>query len=118
MKVTYTLSVTQDDIPVRGNAIDSGNAATDKDIEDEILERLDRGDVWAWALVKVTAECEGFDGFGFSYLGGCSYKDEKEFREDSYFEDLKTSALDDLISNMKASIKNGKDAARLLKTIK
>lgn len=40
---------------VRGNALVSGDAALDKAVEDEILERLRRGDVWAWAEVEVRA---------------------------------------------------------------
>lgn len=116
MEVTYEVDVEQDDTPVRGNAMASGDADADKAVEDEILGRLDQGDVWAWALVKVTAKCEGFT--GTAYLGGCSYKDEKEFQEDGYFEQLKHEAFEDLIEGAKATVENGNRAAEFLKTIK
>ena len=49
---TYTIEVTaaQDDIPVRGNAMASGDDATDRECEDDILTRLDSGDVWGMGL--------------------------------------------------------------------
>lgn len=99
MNVTYTIKVEQDDIPVRGNAIGSGNADFDKEVEDEILKRLDDGDVWAWATVTVVATCEGFT--GEAYLGGCSYKDEADFKQDGgYYEDMCKEALSELKKNI------------------
>src|ERR1700692_675881 len=84
--LTVTLQVEQDDIAVRGNAMASGDEAYDKEGEDGILARLDRGDVWAWACVKVTVAgygCEGTD-----YLGCCNYADEQDFRKGGYFDDM------------------------------
>ena len=49
----------------------------DDRLELEALERLAKGDVWAWACVKVTAQWGSFS--ASTYLGGCSYKDEEEF---------------------------------------
>lgn len=81
----------QDDMPVRGNALASGDDAEDKRCEDEILARLDRGDVWAWALVEVRASWEGWKASDF--LGACSYESEAEFRADEYFADMRETAL-------------------------
>ena len=77
---TIRLYATQeDDCPVRGNALASGDDAYDKKVEDEILERLDNGDVWAWAVVEVRA---GYGDLSASdYLGACSYESEKDFRD-------------------------------------
>jgi hypothetical protein len=94
-EVTFELTVEQDDIPVRGNALASGDADEDRKCEDEILRRLDQGDVWAWASVRVTARWEGFE--GHDYLGGCSYESERDFvRSGGYFDDMKDAALAEL----------------------
>jgi hypothetical protein len=69
----------EDDIPVRGNAMASGDDAYDKEVEDEIIRRLEGGDVWAWAKVEVRATYKGL--YGSAFLGACSYKDEKGFKE-------------------------------------
>lgn len=100
-RIEVTLHVEQeDDIPVRGNAMASGDWAVDREVEDEILERLDRGDVWAWASVKVTATLWGPKNdkllTASVYLGGCSYKDEADFRADGYFADMAKEARDEV----------------------
>lgn len=89
------LIATQDDTPVRGNAIASGDDEEDRKYEDMILERLATGDVWAWAQVEVQATLP--DGrTGSAYLGGCCYKDEADFKQpDGYYEDLISEALID-----------------------
>jgi hypothetical protein len=83
----------QDEIPVRGNALASGDDEEDRKYEDEILERLDNGDVWAWADVEVHVTLP--DGrTGACRLGGCSYKDEADFKQDGgYYEDLVNEAV-------------------------
>lgn len=98
--VTFTLEVEQDDSEVRGNAIASGDADLDTRIEDELIRRLDNGDVWAWASVRVVATWESMDGNkyeGDDYLGACSYEDESDFVSTSgYYEDMKAEALNQL----------------------
>mgnify|MGYP001563592919 FL=1 len=84
LTVDYDYQLDVDDVPVRGNAIASEDDAYDREVEAEILERLDRGDVSAWAQVEVRAELrfdvgeEVFHGIGSAYLGGCSYSSEEE----------------------------------------
>jgi len=97
-KVTYSVYVSQDDTPVRGNAMDSGVDDLDRQVEDEIIERLNGGDDWAWALVHVVAKYDGIDDVqGDDYLGCCTYKDGDDFRENSgYFEDMMKVACDEL----------------------
>jgi len=115
--VTYRLQVEQDDVPVRGNALASGDDEEDKKLEDEILRRLDRGDVWAWASVCVIAECEGF--IGRDYLGGCCYEDEADFCQDGgYYPQMKEEALADLIRSIESSVEHGKKAAELLSRLR
>lgn len=120
VEITYEIAVEQDDTPVRGNAIASGDAVADKEVEDEILRRLDQGDVWAWACVEVRAivELDGQRFLGNTYLGGVSCKDEAEFREnDDYFSDMKAEALLDLENCLTNEVNRGKVAASLLAEI-
>ena len=93
--VVFKLRAEFDDLPVRGNAMASGDDAFDREVEDGVLARLDAGDVWAWASVEVTAEWEGVT--GRDYLGACSYASEDDFcASGGYFEDMKAGALADL----------------------
>jgi hypothetical protein len=119
MKIEYTLSVEQDDIAVRGNVMASGDDEADKACEDEIIERRNRGDVWAWALVTVTARVTGENGeefTGFANLGGVSVENEKNFAdgEGDYYDSLKMEAADDLRRSLELAVKSGNAAAKLL----
>lgn len=90
-EVTFSIHVEQDDTQVRGNAIASGEDHLDKRVEDEILARLNDGDVWAWASVRVCAEYRGAT--GDAYLGGCSYDDEEAFKACDYYSEMCQEAL-------------------------
>ena len=96
-KVNFTIECLAEDIPVEGNcsAIDE---ETDKANEEMIYEQLDSGNEWAWCCVKVTAEYKGIE--GADYLGGCSYKNEDDFKKDGYYEDMKKAAFADLINTL------------------
>jgi len=102
---TIRLYVEQDHIPVRRNALASGDDAEDKAYEDAILERLDAGDVWAWAQVEVRASYADVD--GADYLGACSYEDEDDFRQPGgYFDDMRERALDQLALELETAWKD------------
>ena len=103
MKIRYQIEIEQDDISVRGNAIASGDNATDKAVEDEIIKRLDNGDTWAWCSVCVVAEAGGVE--GRAYLGACSYKDEEDFRAGGYYEQMQKEAKDDLMEQLRRAKK-------------
>lgn len=94
-EVTVRLSAEMDWAPVRGNALVSGDDAFDKQAEDEVLTRLDQGDIWAWAAVTVTVAWNGQE--ASTHVGCCSYRDEADFRQPGgYFDDLVGEALDGL----------------------
>jgi hypothetical protein len=95
------IEATYDDVPVRGNAMASGNDELDKQVEDKIIARLETGDVWAWALVTVTASYGGF--YGTDHLGCCCYASEKQFRRDAYFKDMKKQVIEELADRLMAS---------------
>lgn len=98
-----TIEAQQDELEVRGNALASGDDAEDTRTEDEIIARLDSGDVWAWATVKVTATWSGFE--GSDTLGACSYESEENFKADGHYTDMVSAALEELAQ----AIEDGSD---------
>lgn len=102
-EVTYTLECSPEDIPVRGNAMASGDDEADRADEDRIIADLESGNEWAWCCAKVTAEWNGFE--GKDYLGGCSYASEDDFkRPGGYYDDMKQQALDDLYRTVRSAV--------------
>jgi hypothetical protein len=96
--ISYALIIHPEDTDPEGNAsaIDDD---TDAEILAEILDRLSRGDLWAWCTVECRAEWNGFKASDF--LGACNYRDANEFREEGgYWQDMKAQALDLLRSNV------------------
>lgn len=91
---TITVTAEQDHIPVRGNAMASGDDAVDSEVEDEIIERLNNGDVWAWALVTVTVEFESLK--AAESVGGCSYENEEDFKKNGGYDDMVDICLAEL----------------------
>ena len=115
MKVTYELTVEHEDAPVRGNAMASGDDAYDKQIEDDIIERLDRDDRWAWCCVKVTAGVTvgGHTFTGCDYLGCVCEDSEESFKENGYYEDMKSEARAHLREEMGHAVKRGEVASAI-----
>jgi hypothetical protein len=114
--INYSLDVVPDDMPIEGNALASGDDELDATVEREIAERLARGDVWAWCIVAVTAEYKGFT--GVVHLGGCSYRDEEDFKQEGgYYEDLKREARDSLLADLRAAVQRGDVASQLLQEL-
>lgn len=100
-EVEFSLTVEEEDSPVRGNVLASGNEALDRAAENEVFERLKRGDIWAWASVCITAEWKGIT--ADAWIGGCNYKDEIAFKaEGGYYGDMKVDAYDRLIEKLQA----------------
>lgn len=98
-RAEITLTAEQDDIPVRGNALASGDDEVDRACEDAILDRLESGDVWAWASVRVRATYRRYS--GSDYLGACSYADEEAFRAPGeYYDAMRDRALENLAFDM------------------
>jgi hypothetical protein len=96
--VEFTLTCLPEDIQIEGNA-SAIDPETDKEIADDIRQQLERGNSWAWCVVKVEAKWKGLK--GSDILGGCSYKSEKDFVDNScYYEDMKQTAYCNLLSNL------------------
>jgi hypothetical protein len=89
--LTFELYIAPDDACVRGNALASGDDAADRRYEDEILSRLNDGDIWAWCTVECRAVYRGFS--GSDYLGGCTYAGVSDFTAPGgYWDDMKAEA--------------------------
>lgn len=73
-------------IRVRGNAMASGDDELDRQVEDEILSRLESGDIFAWFTAKVTARDGNNE--ATDYLGCCNYRDADDFRMGGYYLDM------------------------------
>ena len=115
-RIKIVLDVEGEDIPVRGNAMVSGDDGLDRQVEDEILQRVEQGDEWAWCHVKVTiyASCVRMvecgmaitvDTWANDNLGCCSYMDEDEFKAGGYYEDMVKTCID-AINGRLAGISN------------
>lgn len=65
----------------------------------EFARTANDNNVWPWCYVTVTANYGDFQ--GDEHLGGCSYQNQSEFtRPGGYYDDMKRSAIGDLISEM------------------
>lgn len=100
-RATVHLIVHPSDVPVRGNALSSGNVLHDRRYEDAILRMLEEGNEFAWFDAEVYASIYLTDGTELrgesDYLGACSYASEADFRAPGgYFDDMRATALDNL----------------------
>ena len=94
-EVTIRLKAEPEFIPVEGNASVSGDDTFDREVEHNIMSRVQQGDIWAWAMVTVTVSWGCFS--ASDHLGCCSYADEEDFRQPGgYFDDMVGEALDEL----------------------
>lgn len=73
-EVTFTIAYEPESIGVRGNYMATGNPDADRADEDEVIERLCRGDESAWCTVVVTAHWNGVS--ASDSLGCCVLTDE------------------------------------------
>ena len=110
-EVTVRLKAEPEFVPVEGNACASGDDAFDREVEHNILCRIQQGDVWAWAAVTVTVSWGPFA--ASDHLGCCSYADEKDFRQPGgYFDDVVDVALDELNATVRETYQQLKERER------
>jgi hypothetical protein len=112
LEIVFDVMAEQDETPVRAGV---------EFAEDEILRRLDQGDIWAWAFVTVKARLM-VDGVEFAegedYLGGCNYKNEGDFRRPGgYFDDMKARARGELFAELVRVKHQGRKAEEILTAI-
>lgn len=99
--VTFGFRVKQDEDEIKGNVFDSDDLEEDRKAEEEIIRRIDNGDVWAWCYIVVRAQWRGI--YGADSLGHCSYSGVNEFKADKYktYEEMKINAFENLIEKIK-----------------
>ncbi len=120
-EVTFTVSVEQDDLEVRGNAMASDDPAFDKECEDEILANLNRGFIEAWCCILVKATWEGIE--GFASLGGCSFEPGSGKHVDDQVQEcirehgLHTEALESLNASIQRQSEKALDLISRLKVV-
>lgn len=93
-EVAFTVHCEQEELPIKGNVMASGDERRDQDAEHAVRAMLLEGNVWAWCFITVTASYGDFE--GTDILGCCSYDDEAAFKSDAYWEDMKVNALENL----------------------
>jgi hypothetical protein len=113
-KIKVRWDVEEEDIPVKGNVMASGNDEDDHRAEQEVLSQLRSGNIYAWCVMIVTATYKGFT--GKAALGGCSYKSKEDLLQDQ-FEAMKKDAIHNLKTSIEATVLAGKEARKALKTI-
>lgn len=91
---TIKFEAEEEDVPVRGNAMASGDDDYDRKIENELLEQLERGNLNAWFCAKVTATYDNFH--GVDYLGCCSWDSFEAFQKDAYYDSMVSQAIENL----------------------
>ena len=94
-KYDVSFEALPEDIRVRGNALASGDNELDKEAEDEIISRLESGDIYAWFTAKVTVR-DKYGREASDYLGACCYEDEKDFKRGAYYLDMIKECLDQI----------------------
>ena len=90
-EVTFETKVEYEDIPVRGNYMCTDEPELDKQAEDEVIKRLEQGDMLAWCCVVVTATWEGHS--AYDSLGGCSFEKQSDIDECVEMHGMKANAL-------------------------
>jgi hypothetical protein len=81
-----------EDAPIEGNVLASGDDAADRRAERSVRRQLEAGNQWAWCVARVAGQWKGLR--ASDYLGGCSYKGEKDFIKNSgYYDDMRATVL-------------------------
>jgi len=105
-EIQFIVSIETEEVSIFDH-FDSGDSSSDREMEKNIIRRLDRGDLWAWCIVIVVAKYGDIS--GMDHLGCCSYKDENEFRECGYYNDMCDRALEDLNKRIRKNYDEIKD---------
>lgn len=103
-EVEFEIECVPEDMPIHGNA-SAIDGLTDLQVEQGIRDQIASGNEWSWCIVRVTARWTDYE--GYSYLGGCSYGSEEQFKHpDGYYPQMKGIALADLNDVVTAHARN------------
>lgn len=93
-EVEITVHAEESDVPIKGSFCGTTEWETQA-MERDAIDAAAQS-VWGWANITVFAERA--DLVGTNHLGGCSYKDEADFKSCPYYADMVKEALADLNS--------------------
>jgi len=115
MTITYRIECLPEDAQIEGNC-SAVDPETDKQTAQWIRDQLERGNEWAWCMVRVTAVLvsDDLELTGYAYLGCCSYQSDHDFMSGGYYDDMKKEAFADLITSLKYLASKGAAAQRAL----
>ena len=108
-RITYRFTVEFDEVAHLDGWLATGDDEQDRKDTQEVIRRIDRGDVWAWAFVKCEASVDNSDDVTFTgdaSLGGCCYSDARDFLA-SEKDNLMSEARHDLIEQLKRAQRAG-----------
>jgi hypothetical protein len=106
-KCKVSFNALNEDSSVRGNYILSDDEDFDRKCENEIQDRINDGDEYAWFCARVSVSHAGIT--EDTYLGCCNYNNEKQFLESGCYQDMIEEArvkletrLQELSNNLKS----------------
>ena len=117
-EVSFEVYTRPDDLEIEGNVMASGDAAADRDAEQDVRARLEAGDETAWCgvCVKATWSCaEGVEYIGTAALWGCSLSPDYTAEIVAKEHDLNSEALSDLQARVDTDLARCASIARKLK---
>ena len=91
-----TIETMPETMPLKGNVVDTGLDWQDQQIEDEVREELENGNEWKWCQVAVNVEFRG--NVATTYLGGCSYESEEDFKKGGMLEQMVAECKKELMT--------------------
>jgi len=93
--IEFTLEAVEEDIPIRGNAIASGDDEADAKLEAEIIESYENGNLFAWCSLHVVASHPLLtELYGHNYLGCVSLLPQYITNRNSITDEAKGMATD------------------------
>lgn len=107
--ILITVYTEPEEIPIRGNAISSGDTEFDRQAEDDIIKRYNAGDELAWCQVRVEAEARGFK--HIEYLGACSFESQNDIATDEILPDMANEAVNGLKKDLQEIAEKGRKVA-------
>jgi hypothetical protein len=102
--ISFEAIAHEETTPIEGNAMASGDDASDKRTEKMIYRQLENGNEWAWCTIEVKGTYKGLE--ASDYLGCCSYKSEKDFKKDGYYKDMQQTVFEDIQKQLEDILKD------------
>lgn len=120
-EVEFEESTEPEDLPVQGNYMCTDDPEADRAAEQELLERLARGDESAWCCLVVTAKWREFIGYamlgGYSFPEGQTGAENREYAAEEY-KQLRVEALEAMNERLETEVIYAKELLKRLREAK